>query len=161
MFFSGYVWILNIKAAPLEASKPPMKTTAQVTRRISGSLVQETSREEIQAALHPEELVKSIVPGNGGLVASDSKIVASVLAANNLNSTGSDDGLTDKQRTLGRAQFLAICWALFLSGWTDGSTGPLLPRIQAVYKVRIPSFPPHLSLIHLTRYYRLISRSCR
>ncbi|KAA1469643.1 MFS general substrate transporter [Dentipellis sp. KUC8613] len=29
----------------------------------------------------------------------------------------------------------AICLSLFLAGWNDGSTGPLLPRIQQVYRV--------------------------
>ena len=33
-------------------------------------------------------------------------------------------------------RFLALCWSLFLIGWNDGSTGPLLPRIQSVYHVR-------------------------
>ncbi|OCH86759.1 MFS general substrate transporter [Obba rivulosa] len=28
-----------------------------------------------------------------------------------------------------------MCMALFLAGWNDGSTGPLLPRIQSVYHV--------------------------
>lgn len=37
-----------------------------------------------------------------------------------------------------RAQFLALCWALFMVGWTDGSTGPLLPRIQKFYDVSRP-----------------------
>ena len=32
-------------------------------------------------------------------------------------------------------QFLALCLSLFVVGWTDGSTGPLLPRIQVFYDV--------------------------
>lgn len=35
----------------------------------------------------------------------------------------------------GRVQFAVLCWSLFLLGWNDGSTGPLLPRIQEVYHV--------------------------
>ena len=34
-----------------------------------------------------------------------------------------------------RAQFLALCWTMFMLGWTNGSTGPLLPRIQIYYDV--------------------------
>lgn len=34
-----------------------------------------------------------------------------------------------------RIQFFALCWNLFLLGWSDSSTGPLLPRIQSVYHV--------------------------
>ncbi|KZT23727.1 MFS general substrate transporter [Neolentinus lepideus HHB14362 ss-1] len=32
-------------------------------------------------------------------------------------------------------QFIALCYSLFLAGWNDGTTGPLLPRIQRVYHV--------------------------
>ncbi|KAI0066103.1 MFS general substrate transporter [Artomyces pyxidatus] len=32
-------------------------------------------------------------------------------------------------------QFASLCLAVFLGGWNDGSTGPLLPRIQTVYHV--------------------------
>lgn len=35
-----------------------------------------------------------------------------------------------------RLQFFALCYAMFVLGWNDGSTGPLLPRIQSVYHVR-------------------------
>ena len=42
---------------------------------------------------------------------------------------------TIKEERVARAQFLALCWALFVVGWTDGSTGPLLPRIQIFYDV--------------------------
>lgn len=33
-------------------------------------------------------------------------------------------------------QFSALCFTLFLAGWNDGTTGPLLPRIQSNYHVR-------------------------
>ena len=42
---------------------------------------------------------------------------------------------TKKEARMARAQFLTLCWALFVIGWTDGSTGPLLPRIQIFYDV--------------------------
>ncbi|KAI0087348.1 MFS general substrate transporter [Irpex rosettiformis] len=32
-------------------------------------------------------------------------------------------------------QFAVLCWTLFLAGWNDGTTGPLLPRIQENYHV--------------------------
>lgn len=34
-------------------------------------------------------------------------------------------------------QFAACCSSLLLAGWNDGSTGPLLPRIQSHYHVRL------------------------
>ena len=42
---------------------------------------------------------------------------------------------TKKEQRVARAQFLALCLSLFVVGWTDGSTGPLLPRIQVFYDV--------------------------
>lgn len=38
-------------------------------------------------------------------------------------------------RTRARIQFANVCFSLFLVGWNDGTTGPLLPRIQHVYYV--------------------------
>ena len=49
-----------------------------------------------------------------------------------------EKGPTKREARMARAQFLALCWALFVIGWTDGSTGPLLPRIQNVYGVSWP-----------------------
>ena len=42
---------------------------------------------------------------------------------------------TRKEARMARAQFLALCWALFLIGWAEGSKGSLLPRIQKSYHV--------------------------
>lgn len=44
---------------------------------------------------------------------------------------------------LSKIQFASLCWSLFLAGWNDGTTGPLLPRIQEVYHVR-----PVVSFVH-------------
>ena len=43
--------------------------------------------------------------------------------------------LTKQEARSAHAQFLALCWTLFVVGWCDGSTGPLLPRIQKFYEV--------------------------
>ncbi|KAL1949087.1 hypothetical protein VTO73DRAFT_10893 [Trametes versicolor] len=42
---------------------------------------------------------------------------------------------TPAMKRKARIQFAALCWTLYLAGWNDGTTGPLLPRIQAVYHV--------------------------
>ncbi|KAI0760312.1 MFS general substrate transporter [Fomes fomentarius] len=42
---------------------------------------------------------------------------------------------TPASRRKARIQFVTLCWSLFLAGWNDGTTGPLLPRIQRVYHV--------------------------
>lgn len=50
--------------------------------------------------------------------------------------------LTPASRRKARIQFVTLCWSLFLAGWNDGTTGPLLPRIQLVYHVcHIPCSP--------------------
>jgi len=40
------------------------------------------------------------------------------------------------EKLLGRLQFLTLCWTLFLIGWNDSSTGPLIPRIREFYGVK-------------------------
>lgn len=70
-----------------------------------------------------------------------------------------DAKITTRQETrTARVQFLALCWSLFLMGWTDGSTGPLLPRIQESYKVGFPcSF---LTVRLMFEFCRLGSKQC-
>jgi len=46
-----------------------------------------------------------------------------------------EKGPSKKEERVARAQFLALCWTLFVVGWSDGSVGPLLPRIQNFYDV--------------------------
>ncbi|EGO25588.1 hypothetical protein SERLADRAFT_368985 [Serpula lacrymans var. lacrymans S7.9] len=42
---------------------------------------------------------------------------------------------TEEQKRKARMQMMCLYWSFFLLGWNDGSTGPLLPRIQSVYHV--------------------------
>ena len=59
-----------------------------------------------------------------------------------------------------RIQFASLCWTLFLSGWNDGTTGPLLPRIQEVYHVTLlTDFSTFLELTVLPRPISLSSLS--
>ena len=51
---------------------------------------------------------------------------------------------TKAQRLRARIQFATLCWTFYLAGWNDGTTGPLLPRIQKVYSVGV------LVIVHLT-----------
>lgn len=39
------------------------------------------------------------------------------------------------QRRWSVIHLAAACWSFFLAGWNDGSTGPLLPKIQLYHKV--------------------------
>ncbi|KAJ6489886.1 major facilitator superfamily domain-containing protein [Mycena sanguinolenta] len=40
-----------------------------------------------------------------------------------------------RQLTAERIQFYTLCWSIIVTGWNDGTTGPLLPRIQRVYDI--------------------------
>ncbi|EJF64656.1 MFS general substrate transporter [Dichomitus squalens LYAD-421 SS1] len=43
--------------------------------------------------------------------------------------------LTKAQRRKSWLQFGALCMAIYVAGWNDGTTGPLIPRLQEVYHV--------------------------
>lgn len=43
--------------------------------------------------------------------------------------------LSPHAKWLAGVQFATMCWTLFLAGWNDGTTGPMLPRIQDHYHV--------------------------
>ena len=47
----------------------------------------------------------------------------------------SEDAVREQHRKV-NIHFCTMCFSMFLLGWNDGSTGPLLPRIQEVYHVR-------------------------
>ena len=44
---------------------------------------------------------------------------------------------TSGQKSLTRLHVAALCSTMFLIGWFGGTLGPLLPRIQDVYGVRV------------------------
>ena len=74
-----------------------------------------------------------------------------------------EKGPTKKEQHVARAQFLALCWALFVVGWTDGSTGPLLPRIQIFYDVSWLGFIPLTIFFFSNLRYELcrwVSKQC-
>lgn len=55
-----------------------------------------------------------------------------------------------KARLNERIQLFVLCWTMFLTGYNDGTTGPMLPRIQEVYHVRYPGSSPLLYSAMLT-----------
>lgn len=63
------------------------------------------------------------------------EVTASIAA----NTVAPDDSSTSRKTALWREKivFTTMCGVLFLAGWNDGTTGPLLPRIQEVYHVRV------------------------
>ncbi|CDO77091.1 hypothetical protein BN946_scf184473.g35 [Trametes cinnabarina] len=46
-----------------------------------------------------------------------------------------DVPLEETHRRKSRIHFFALCFCLFVNGWNDGTTGPMLPRIQENYHV--------------------------
>ena len=50
---------------------------------------------------------------------------------------------TPAQRRKVLMQFFALCSAIYVAGWNDGTLGPLLPRLQEHYHVGIifPYYP--------------------
>ncbi|KZT03772.1 MFS general substrate transporter [Laetiporus sulphureus 93-53] len=61
---------------------------------------------------------------------------ASIRAASNTAGSSSETTPTTRiDRRKLNIHFAAMCFSLFLAGWNDGTTGPLLPRIQKVYHV--------------------------
>lgn len=44
-------------------------------------------------------------------------------------------GKTRKQTVVSNVQFASACWSLFIIGWNDGTTGPLIPRMREEYEI--------------------------
>lgn len=51
--------------------------------------------------------------------------------------TALDPALEAVYRRKSLVHFLALCSCMFVNGWNDATTGPMLPRIQEKYNVRI------------------------
>ncbi|KAI0822943.1 MFS general substrate transporter [Trametes gibbosa] len=66
-----------------------------------------------------------------------SSLAPSVFAADDASSTAPAISAAQKAvyRRKSLVHFLALCCCVFCMGWNDGTTGPMLPRIQANYHV--------------------------
>lgn len=51
------------------------------------------------------------------------------------DSSNTVPAITPAMRRRANIQYCALCFNLFLAGWNDGTTGPLLPGIQENYHV--------------------------
>ncbi|EAU89256.1 hypothetical protein CC1G_03521 [Coprinopsis cinerea okayama7 len=65
----------------------------------------------------------------------DEKVDAASESTPETGSKGVEDNRTPAQKRAGRIQFYTLLWCLFIMGWNDGTTGPLLPRIREVYNL--------------------------
>ncbi|KDR80388.1 hypothetical protein GALMADRAFT_1194926 [Galerina marginata CBS 339.88] len=75
----------------------------------------------------------SNVPQIGGI--SEDQVVQTADNSEKAPVDEQGDIRTPEEKRISYVQFLTLCWTLVLGGWNDGTTGPLLPRIQEVYKV--------------------------
>lgn len=65
------------------------------------------------------------------------KNVGEAICKSRAPSTATSRKTTAREKKAGLIQFFAICWCIYVVGWHDGSSGPLLPRIQQEYQVRL------------------------
>lgn len=95
-----------------------------------------------------EAAAASYIPTRGRRVAGGDKQIPEPHGRNpalpsgpNLQATGDSDTRVDGNvpkkghEWLAHLQYATLCWTVFLVGWNDGTTGPLLPRIQSNYNV--------------------------
>lgn len=85
------------------------------------------------------------------------EIISPVLAApvpssDTVRNAEKQNPRTRKQKRAEVLQLMALYWSIFYVGCNDGSIGPLVPRIQQVYQVGVPS--PGCRLTALTSFIR-------
>lgn len=61
-----------------------------------------------------------------------------------LDETGPSAAQRARFKKYSRIHMAALCWCFYLEGWNDGTTGPLLPRIQEFYNVSSVTCPFYL-----------------
>jgi hypothetical protein len=106
---------------PSESQQPEEQLTApSSTERGQPSLTASNSTSRAQVPLELHELQSSHPDGK---------------SSPPLSTSISMPLRTKAHKSLERTHFLALCWVLLLAGWNDGTSGPLLPRMQAEYKV--------------------------
>ncbi len=62
--------------------------------------------------------------------------VSNEFATSTLEQSGRSQVMTPAMKRTARRQMFAVCFSLFLAGWDGGTMGPLLPKIQSVYRVK-------------------------
>ncbi|KAJ7065045.1 MFS general substrate transporter [Mycena amicta] len=88
--------------------------------------------------LHPLPQAKSTEPslkGESGVSTPLPELTAHTTPLQTIQSHRESIHRTKEHVFRERVQLFALYWCLFIAGWNDGSTGPLIPRIQQVYHV--------------------------
>lgn len=84
----------------------------------------------------PLNLNKTYIPMATAIPGSQATGTANLTNTFNIRAQAVNVEASKKMKRASRWQFFAACWCLFLNGWNDGTTGPLLPVIQEHYGVR-------------------------
>ena len=63
----------------------------------------------------------------------DSSNTSSAIALR--TSSSSVPSKSHEEALVSNLQMAALCWCMLVNGWNDGSAGPLIPRMQAMYHV--------------------------
>jgi hypothetical protein len=90
-----------------------------------------------RAAIFDDPLASLPVLERSGLRSMRNVNVEIVVEPTQERTLETDDSNKRKVRKTELVQMTALCWTMFLVGWNDGATGPLLPRIQEVYHVSL------------------------
>lgn len=92
------------------------------------SIIDEPQRKEIDEGVGQGELLPK--------VPSDNMHVETALSTEIKHTEDEETERTFRRKRL--VYFATLCFCFFFEGWSDGSFGPLLPRLQSAYGVRVP-----------------------
>ncbi|KAI0631012.1 MFS general substrate transporter [Trametes polyzona] len=129
---------------PTAAAGPPSLNESEaielpvINERASATGASTAVRDAASITFREDALGASKSAGDPEIAPSfPSSLAPSVLAEDETSSTA--PALSAAQRAVHRRKslvhFLALCGCVFCMGWNDGTTGPMLPRIQANYHV--------------------------
>ncbi|KAI0078318.1 MFS general substrate transporter, partial [Panus rudis PR-1116 ss-1] len=123
------------RRSELQRSKPPIQLEAFELPTLSA--VQEVTDPGLTTPGSAWGLTTGDLELATALPSATSSISRMPLVDGETNSTAPELSPAEKAlyRWKSRLHFAALCWCFFLEGWNDGTTGPLLPRIQAYYGI--------------------------
>ena len=94
-------------------------------------------REDVKVTLPPKDDDVEIAPSF------PSSLAPSIRVDEDTDSTA--PAISAAQKAIHRRKilvnFVTLCFSVFMNGWNDGTTGPLLPVMQAYYNVSIDVLP--------------------
>ena len=118
---ANFVWVVkhsSLRAISLDLSNSPTAAPIHsVIRNSRHTIFKSIINVDTTSTLDSADEINGTISSSSSIVPSESSSLSKI------------------QKIKGRIQFAALCWSLFVIGWNDGCTGPLLPRIQEEYHV--------------------------